>query len=62
MGKVRKKRLGDRSDGRRLRSLDPYNAMIPFIMKKKSDACNYFTDSIEIAEVERFLRGKRLHG
>jgi len=62
MGKGRKRRIGDRSDGRRLRTLDPYNAMIPFIMRSRSDSSNYFTDSVEITEAERFLRNKRLHG
>jgi len=58
----RKRKFGDRREGRLLRSLDPYNAMTPFIMKKRNDASNYFSDSIEITGIERFLRGKRLHG
>jgi len=59
---VRKRRFGDRYDGRRLRSLDPYNAMTPYIMKLKSESSNYFSDSIEITEAERFLRSKRING
>lgn len=62
MEKKRKKRFGDRRDGRRLRKLDPYNAMIPFIMKEKSEASNYFSETIEITEIERFLRKKRIDG
>ena len=62
MGDRRKRRFGDRSDGRRLRSLDPYNAMIPFIMKVRSESSNYLSDSAEITETERFLRWKRIHG
>jgi len=62
MGAKRKRRFGDRWDGRRVRTLDPYNAMTPFIMRVRTDASNYFEDSIEISEAERFLRGKRLHG
>ena len=62
MGGERKRRFGDRRDGRRLRSLDPYNAMIPFIMRKRSDSSNHFEDSVEITEIERYLRGKRLNG
>ncbi|MCL2401561.1 MAG: 2-oxo acid dehydrogenase subunit E2 [Oscillospiraceae bacterium] len=57
-----KKRLGDRKEGRRLRTLEPYNAMTPFIMKVKSDASNFFSDSIEITEAEKFLRAKRMDG
>ena len=60
--KGRKRRFGDRRDGRRLRTLPPYNELSPFIMKAKNDANNYLSESVEIAEVERFLRYKRLHG
>ena len=62
MMKSRKRRFGDRLEGRRLRTLPPYNAMMPFIMKSRNDACNYLSDSVEITEAERFLRLKRLHG
>ena len=58
----RKRKLGDRWYGRRIRTLDPYNALIPFIMRVKSDSSNLFADSVDITEAERFLRGKRLHG
>ena len=62
MSDRRKRRFGDRRDGRRLRTLPAYNRMTPFIMKSKSDASNYFSDTIEITEAERYLRVKRLHG
>jgi len=62
MARGRKKRFGDRREGRRLRTLDPYNAMTPFIMKEKSGASNYFSDMVEISEVEKFLRLKRKNG
>jgi len=58
----RKRRFGDRREGRRLRKLDPYTAMKPFIMKEKSDASNYFSEVVEVSEIERFLRKKRLEG
>lgn len=62
MGDGKKKRFSDRSDGRRLRSLEPINAMIPFVMKKRNEASNLFADSVEITETERYLRAKRIHG
>lgn len=61
-GDRRKRRFGDRRDGRRLRTLDVYTALMPFIMKHKSGASNYFSDSVEITEVEKFLRRKRKEG
>ena len=61
-GTVRKWRFGDRFDGRRLRTLPPYNALMPYIMKTRSGSSNSFTDSIEITETEKFLRSKRING
>jgi len=58
----RKRRFGDRRDGRYLRSLDPYNSMAPYIMKAKSESSNFFSDSIEIKGIESYLRNKRRQG
>jgi hypothetical protein len=58
----RKRRFGDRKDGRLLRTLDPLYKFAPFIMKLKNDANNSFADSIEITEVERFIKKKRAEG
>lgn len=57
-----RKRLGDRSDGRRLRTLPALNAMESFIMVKRNDACNYFSGAIEVTETDRWLRQKRAEG
>jgi len=62
MDKKRKKRFGDRREGRRLRTLDPYHAMTPFIMREKSDASNYFSEVVEVTEIEKYLRKKRAQG
>ena len=62
MERKRKRRLGDRRDGRRLRTLDPYNAMSPYIMKFKSDASNYFSGLIDVAYIEKYLHEKRQQG
>ena len=59
---VYKRRFGDRKEGRLLRSLSPFYKFIPYIMVKKNDACNQFEDSVEITEVERWLREKRQAG
>ena len=62
MEKKRRKRWGDRSDGRLLRSLDPINAIMPFFLKTRNSSSNSFEDSVEITEVEQYLRKKRLEG
>ena len=59
---VYKRRFGDRKEGRLLRSLSPFYKFIPYIMVKKNDACNQFEDSVEITEVEHWLRDKRQAG
>lgn len=58
----RKRRIGDRSDGRLLRSIDPMYKIAPYIMKTKNDANNAYADNVEISEVEKFLRRKRAEG
>jgi len=60
--KKRKKRWGDRFEGRRLRTISPYMAITPYIMRKRSDACNMFSDTAEITEADRYLRRKRVEG
>lgn len=53
---------GDRPDGRRLRSLYPMAQISPYIMVNRSGASNLFTDSIEITNLERYVRQKRKEG
>jgi len=62
MGNTGQRRFGDRREGRRLRTLDPYHAMTPFIMREKSDASNYFSEVVEVTEIEKYLRKKRADG
>lgn len=57
-----KRRIGDRKDGRLLRSLDAFTKFIPFIMKTRNDAINHFRDEIEVTEIDHWLRGKRAEG
>ena len=58
----RKRRLGDRSDGYRLRSLQPMSQVSPYIMPNRSGASVYFHESIEITEAENYIRKKRNQG
>lgn len=57
-----KRRFGDRYDGRRIRTLDPFYKIIPYIMKNRSDAQNFYEDSIEIGNIEEYLKAKRSNG
>ncbi len=60
--KKKRRRFKDRKDGRKLRTLDPMSRVSPYIMKKRSDAQNSFSDSFEIGAAERFLKKKRAEG
>ena len=60
--KKRKRRFGDRSDGYRLRSLQPMSKVSPYIMPNRSGASVYFHESIEITEAENYIRKKRNQG
>lgn len=57
-----RRRIGDRKEGRLLRSISAINKLVPFIMITRNDACNYFRDEIEITEIDRWLRQKRKEG
>ena len=50
----RKRRFGDRKDGWRLRHTQSVFAVMPHIMKKRSDAQVFFDDVIEIDELEKW--------
>lgn len=60
--KKRKKRLGDRKDGYKLRTLDPITKLTSYIMPERNDALNFFADSLEITEAEKYIREKRSEG
>lgn len=54
-GKI-KRRLGDRFNGRKLRTLPPMMYAVPFIMKERCDAQNFFNSRVDMDIVESFLR------
>ena len=51
-----KRRFGDRHDGRRLRSLDPFFKIIPYIMRSRIDSQIFFEEKIDITHAEAYLR------
>ena len=60
--KNRKRRFGDRKDGRRLRTLPPMQRVMPYIMKRRSDAQNTFADNLDITEADKMVRVKVKEG
>lgn len=57
-----KRRFGDRYDGRLVRNIDPFYKIIPYIMRSRVDAQNFFEDSIEINKLENYIKNKRKDG
>ncbi|MCR5135555.1 MAG: hypothetical protein K6C12_00450 [Oscillospiraceae bacterium] len=57
-----KHRLGDRKEGRLLRSLPGFAKFIPFIMPQRDDRQIFYEESFEITELDRFLRKLRVEG
>ena len=54
-----KRRFGDRPDGRKIRSLDPLNMVGPYIMKKRNDANNMVSVSIDIENIEKYNKNQK---
>lgn len=58
----RKRRRGDRADGRLLRTVSPMSAVSVFIMKDRNDASNMYSEKIEVREIEKYVMQKRKEG
>ncbi len=52
----RKKRWGDRKDGRRLRSIYAMNKFMPFIMPQRCDAQNTFAETLDVTRADAFIK------
>ena len=57
-----KKRLGDRKEGRLVRTIPAYNKFVPYIMPVRDDRLNYYEESFEVTELDRRLRKLRVEG
>ncbi len=53
---------GDRSDGRRVRTVEPMTRATAYIMKHRNGACNTITTEMEISNLEKYVREKRREG
>ena len=50
--KKRKRRLGDRYDGRLLRSIPAMSKLMPYLMKVRADSQNHFEAEIDLHTAE----------
>ena len=60
--KKRKRRFGDRPEGRRLRTISPMTMVEPFIMPDRNDALNMFASTLDITACEAFLKEQKKAG
>jgi len=59
---TRRRRWGDRPDGRRLRTLSPFYLITPYVMRTRVDAQDYFEDRVDMGPAEEWLRKQRGQG
>lgn len=62
IGSSYKRKIGDRVDGRRIKSLDPMAYVANFIMPTRAASQNLFTDSVDIEKMNKFIHEKRKQG
>ena len=60
--KPRKRRFGDRYDGRLVRTLPPMIYLEPYLMKVRADSQNQFEAEIDITNAEKYLATKKREG
>lgn len=50
--------FGNRSDGRKIKTIDPIFRLMPHIMKRRSDAHVYYTTDIPLNKIDEFIKQK----
>lgn len=58
----RRRRWGDRKDGRKLHKIYPMLKFMPYVMPKRCDALNTFADSLDMTKTDKFCRQKIKEG
>ncbi len=53
---------GDRSDGRKIRTLSPMAQITSYFQVERTSCMNLFEESFEISHIERYIRQKRKEG
>ncbi len=60
--KKRRRRFGDRKDGRKVRTLCPMNYVSPYIMPDRDAASNFIADSFDTEAIDNYIYEKRKQG
>ena len=62
MATARRRRMGDRKEGRLLRSLPGFAKFIPFIMPQRNDRYIHYEVAFEVTQLDRMLSKLRVEG
>ena len=62
MATARRRRMGDRKEGRLLRSLPGFAKFIPYIMPQRNDRYIHYEEAFEVTPLDRMLRKLRVDG
>ncbi len=54
--------FGKRSDGRRVHDVEPFQRIIPYIMRTRTDSMNMFEESILCTGMDQYIRAARTQG
>lgn len=58
----KKKAKQKKKEGRRVKTMPPMSVFMPFVMKKRNDACNQFAEEFDITAAEEYIYKKRKEG
>lgn len=53
-----RKRFGDRNDGHRLRTIAPSRRLMPYIHRRRAEACAHISDSVEITAADDWIQAR----
>ncbi len=48
--------FGNRFDGKRIKNMDPFMKIIPYIMKTRTDSQNFFEDTVEVSNISNYVK------
>ena len=51
-----------RSDGRVVHNIDPFQKIVPYIMRTRTDSMNYFTENILCEGMDTYIQQKKEAG
>ena len=59
---ITRRRRGDRSDGRLIRSMPAFNKLMPYLMPTSNDATNLYEEPFEVSTANSFINKLRSEG